>query len=391
MSDDKKSKIEIYPLEFFGAWLLAVVLLYSDRYIKALNVLHNQGLQSSYLVASSLLSFFRYFLPIPYLLGLRRRRTWMLIFFLCAAALLLMVGQVSPYMDAGGDRDQALRLGLAQLGQGQSPYLAKTSLGNPVSPLPGAFLLALPSYLLFGRGDVLNVFFILLLGFLVYRRVGDKPWALSLIVGLFLAHPTALNAFYGGDLLWPIVLLAASIELAAAKKPIPAGLVLGLALNCRMATLVFLAIPLIAYTAFKLELYWSKILAVAVLTIAALDVPVFLLDPPAMLNATLMKTGFGKLLHPDATNLFLWLLTGLRNLTGAIYPVVIFLLIGAMQTLVVWRNRIIPGMLTAQMLGLALVTFTVTHDHTPPEYLAWAITLGAYLLATWAKPPESAA
>jgi hypothetical protein len=64
-------------------------------------------------------------------------------------AMALVTWQVyevvqSGRFGGGSDSDDALVTGVYELAAGRYPYYVKTYLGNPISPLPGALILAAP-------------------------------------------------------------------------------------------------------------------------------------------------------------------------------------------------------------------------------------------------------
>jgi len=63
---------------------------------------------------------------------------------ICALVLIALVLWVSIGYQRTGDRDEALQLATSRLIHGEFPYSARTSLGNAVTPFPGALLLAIP-------------------------------------------------------------------------------------------------------------------------------------------------------------------------------------------------------------------------------------------------------
>lgn len=78
---------------------------------------------------------------------------------LATVALFALVFPLSHSgrLGAGSDRDEALNLALNALLNHHYPYYAVTHFGNPITPMPGALLLALPFYLL-GTAALQNLF-----------------------------------------------------------------------------------------------------------------------------------------------------------------------------------------------------------------------------------------
>lgn len=65
---------------------------------------------------------------------------WMLL-----AAVLMVVVLLHPMVDAGSDSDEALTIAARESLCGRNPYRCRTSLGNPLTPLPGWVALNLPT------------------------------------------------------------------------------------------------------------------------------------------------------------------------------------------------------------------------------------------------------
>ena len=58
--------------------------------------------------------------------------------------LCLTVVIVHPYVDHGSDSDDALLIGSGMIAKQQNPYLARTQLGNPLTPMLGWLALMMP-------------------------------------------------------------------------------------------------------------------------------------------------------------------------------------------------------------------------------------------------------
>ncbi len=95
---------------------------------------------------------------------LQRAPSWVLpaLVVACSAVLVtVFVVGVPPSADlllgVGSDRANALDVALSQLAAGHYPYAATTYLQNPITPLPGALLLAAPFRFLLGTAAWQNV------------------------------------------------------------------------------------------------------------------------------------------------------------------------------------------------------------------------------------------
>lgn len=115
----------------------------------------------------------------------------------------------------GSDRDDALALAADALLHAKHPYREFTYLGNPITPLPGAILLAVPLVALGGASAVAGQWSIWsavglialwrrqFVSGVVRRAVGERAWPLPLLAAVAtLAAPVILHdGLTGGDLL----------------------------------------------------------------------------------------------------------------------------------------------------------------------------------------------
>jgi hypothetical protein len=124
-----------------------------------------------------------------------------------------------------------------------------TQLGNPVSPLPGSLLLALP-FVLLGSSAYQNWGFGALALWCVGRRWGFGE-ALLALVACFASLALAQEWLFGGDLITVALVSAAAVAAVVAAVDRPrlralAGLALGIALLSR-PNLAFVFVSLLAW------------------------------------------------------------------------------------------------------------------------------------------------
>lgn len=107
----------------------------------------------------------------------------------------------SGSLGAGSDRDEALNMATRRLMNGLYPYDARTSLGNPVSPLPGSLLLAVP-FVWLGNSAYQNLFWLWVFFLCLAKVLKDQRSALVLLLATLTCSPATLHEFVtGGDLL----------------------------------------------------------------------------------------------------------------------------------------------------------------------------------------------
>jgi hypothetical protein len=206
----------------------------------------------------------------------------------------------------GTDRDEALNLGIGELFAGHYRYYVRTYFDMPLTPMPGALLLAAPFYAL-GNAAYQNMFWLPVFGLLLWSAARSLRAGLVLLVGLLLAAPEVARDYVtGGDLgtntiyvlasmlllLWSITgaTVAAAPEATArrsagrahaAKRTLVRSLAaigFGLALSSRPNWVLILPILLAALTT---RAGWRRALlylALSLGTAAAVTLPFYLYD-----------------------------------------------------------------------------------------------------------------
>ncbi len=214
---------------------------------------------------------------------------------LAIAFLLLLVAflLVYPWADAGGlyggsDNDDALDLAASELLAGRYPYSLRTYYGNPVSPLPGSVLLAVP-FVLLGASAYQNFFWLAIL--LLVSRLAWEDWLqpLLLLGAVFLFSPSAMNALLNGtdylaNGLYVLLPCIGLVVLASQKEPRPGWMLtlaafLGIALSSRLNFLFIL--PLL-FAALVRRCSWKWTIAYLGLTLfvfCAVTLPFYFYDP----------------------------------------------------------------------------------------------------------------
>ena len=110
-----------------------------------------------------------------------------------------MVNTSAP--GAGSDRDDALNLAAGALLHGRFPYSQRTYLGDLITPMPGAVLLAAP-FVLLGTSAWQNLFWLPALYLAGRRLLADPRLALLLWWSVLGLSPAVLQELVsGGDLL----------------------------------------------------------------------------------------------------------------------------------------------------------------------------------------------
>jgi hypothetical protein len=106
-------------------------------------------------------------------------------------------GVVGP----GSDRDEALNIATGAFLRGEYPYYERTYLGNRISPLPGALVIAIPAVLL-GNSAYQNLFWLVVFSVTASRLLRDIRLAVVLLLALLATCPILASEYVtGGDLL----------------------------------------------------------------------------------------------------------------------------------------------------------------------------------------------
>lgn len=250
---------------------------------------------------------------------------WLLLLFvvLTAAFAILYPISLKHTLNKGSDREDALRIELSAVRHHQYPYDARTFLGNPPTPLPGAMLLASP---FFALGHIawqnllwLALFFLFAIHFFRYRAT-----ALFFLAVFLLFAPGNLSDFTsGGDYLTNFFYLAIAVTLFARSLDcsfsisILAALFLGITLSSRIIYVVVL-IPLLALTLQRTSRLRIAILFVVVLiAAAAVTLPVFTPHPATHLLQQLNQNSL-KLRYIPAPLHPRWTLPALAVVTACV-------------------------------------------------------------------------
>ena len=248
---------------------------------------------AGYGVAIIVALIFGYRYVLPWLLDVCSER---LAIGLAAAAGLVLVAAfvfIYPIANAGAvgggtDRDEALNIAVWELLSGRYPYYPRTYLNAPISPLPGAILLAMP-FVLLGNSAYQNLFWIVVFYLLIARYFRDHRVAL-LICGTILAlSPLFWQEFVtGGDLLanslfvcsFTIVVMRVFQSSAAnSTKKMFVAILFGIGLSSRLNYLLLL-LPVCSLM-WQMQGWRSslKYMAVICITAAILMLPFYIYDP----------------------------------------------------------------------------------------------------------------
>jgi hypothetical protein len=311
------------------------------------------------------------------LLRARPAVSWGLIIAVVAMAVALLVvvyPKANAHFDAdgnvrGSDRDEALDMGATALLHGRYPYAEPTYQGSPISPMPGAFILAMPFVLV--RSSAYQILFWLpafaLTARAMAKHVSGGAIAALMLVPLWLAEVQEIAT--GGDYqvdclyniciaLWLIIAVRKSLAIA-----VPIAVLMGLALSSRSNYLLTTP-PLFAALVVTAGMRRASLLtSAAAATFIAVTLPFYLHDP-AHFGPTQMQDKFAELATP---------ITKLPIMLG------LAIVAAAGVTLAIAKRRVpaAPGflwsMFLANVLPIAVASFAeFIFQHRAPLFFRWA-------------------
>jgi hypothetical protein len=232
-------------------------------------------------------------LVFPWLLAVCSEQLAVAIALLAGLVLLVAFAVVYPVANAGvvgggTDRDEALNIAVSELLAGRYPYYPRTYLNAPISPLPGAIVLATP-FVLLGNSAYQNMFWIVAFYLLLAHYFSDRRSAL-LIMGTTLAlSPLFWQEFVtGGDLLanslfmciFTLMLVQVHRNIAnSTVKKVFAAILFGIGLSSRI-NYIFLVLPVgsLMWQTYGWR-YALKYMAVIGATATIVTLPFYLYDP----------------------------------------------------------------------------------------------------------------
>lgn len=202
---------------------------------------------AGYLIIGSLLLFLAYKFILPVFVSRLTERQADVLALLTFVALVAFVAVVYPIANsgrfgAGSDADEALFVGTSEIIAGRFPYRPKTYLGNWISPMPGAMLLAIP-FVLMKFLAAQNVFWLGAFYAAARHYLKSAVWALALLWTILIFSPTVFqnlataadytaNTIYVLVAMWLMVKLISIDDAPEWKKLLPTVL-FGVGLSSR--------------------------------------------------------------------------------------------------------------------------------------------------------------
>jgi hypothetical protein len=204
-----------------------------------------------------------------------------------AAVALVLLLTAEPTSIAHSDRNHALTLAGQRLLAGLYPYGAPTFLGEPITPMPGGVVLALPFSGLFGNAGFQNALVLLVLLAVLTSNLRSRGLAHLAFVGVVVSPYVVYQIRWGEDLLangaWvavgALLVLHTWREHPVDWRGVGSALLLGVTLSWRPNMLVVL-LPVVAHVLARHGMARALLLSVAILAgFLAVTLPFFLPDP----------------------------------------------------------------------------------------------------------------
>lgn len=121
------------------------------------------------------------------------------VFSILIVSFFLIYPEVNSQVPGqGSDNDDAINQGVSELLRGNYPYAELTYLGNQITPLPGALLLAIP-FVLIGNGALQNFFWLIIYFLLVKRILGNNDTLMLMAMILVLCPAVLYSLVTGSD------------------------------------------------------------------------------------------------------------------------------------------------------------------------------------------------
>ena len=187
--------------------------------------------------------------------------------------------------NCGSDRDDALRLAAGELLAGRYPYYPQTYHGNPLTPMPGAMLLAVPFQLL---GNVAyQTFFWLAAFFLFVRHLMGSSRQAAVLCGLMLLSPAVLHEIMTGGDLWTnglyVLVLGGWVLISAennrSQLTLISAILFGISLSSRPNFILFAPLLLALIDQQHGHRLMLRLLGVIAITTLAVTLPFYAYDP----------------------------------------------------------------------------------------------------------------
>ncbi len=327
-------------------------------------------------------------LLVPYLMRKKPPKVLVLVLILFVgfgSQILLCLSDVAPAnVLYGGDRSSAIAVGISNILELKNPYYSKTVWGNPISILPGSFLVAFPFYFIGERIIFMNLVASVVLIFIVTKKYFylEKPILLPLISFLLLNWIVLKEFLTKSDLfmnsVFLTVLLIGLSKYVMAKKsrksentsvyePKWFYVLPGIFFSLRLMFWILLPCILIySFRSFDRRFFWKIIISNAVI-MALIIVPFFLINPIHFIENAPVGVNADKF--------------NINRLTSENIEQKSYIL---RQLVVILESILLPGSMRSLQISLSLMTFLIIISVLAKSFfqlsVAITIALGALSL-----------
>jgi hypothetical protein len=226
------------------------------------------------------------------------RSTCITIFIFLFLLLIISYLVIHPQIDTDGfniagvnvgasDGDDAIDIAITELMQGRYPYYAKTFHDNPLSPMPGALLLAFPFYII-GQSGLQNIFWLMIFFTIIAYQYRSIAISTLLAIIVFCLSPNVIyHLLQAGDYIanslyiftFCTFLLSSIRRRLSFWQSILWAVLLGVGLSSRLNYIVIL--PLVFWALHKLgspKTAWILLLVILV-SFSGITLPFIIYDP----------------------------------------------------------------------------------------------------------------
>jgi hypothetical protein len=195
--------------------------------------------------------------------------------------------ELAGHRFGASDRDDAIDAAITETLNGRYPYTMVTFLGNPITPMPGALLLASPFYLL-GDSGIQNIFWLALF-FVLIARVEDSPLIAALLAFMMcLLSPNLIYQIVKGsdfisNAIYVLIFAVMLVESTKRQKPLWVSvlwaIMLGIGLSSRPNFLLVLPTVAFAIMTTSQRTTAFALMVVTAITFATSTLPFYFVDP----------------------------------------------------------------------------------------------------------------
>ena len=315
------------------------------------------------------------------------------LFLVVSFAVLYPLAKSGIY-GPGSDRDDALTRACAALRSGRYPYSTLTYLNNPISPMPGELMLAMP-FAWLGCVALQNLFWAAVFYTVLRTATGRASAAVAVCCLLLFGSPEVLRELVtGGDLGTTALMVLSTTYLLCktCERPghwwIGSAILLGLSLSSRPVYLML--VPILGARLLAI-LAWPRAVLVFALILGAfalVTLPFYLANPAGFTPLSVSeKLGALRALFPFADTA-IYFVTAFAAVLGACCSawrseIAFFWTCGLVMALPLWLGEIV------QTLGQGSVSFTFfPYLHVAVYFLAVAWAMDALRIASPAPTPS---